>query len=276
MNSCSNDLQHRIIDAMDEFILISDAEKTTVKDLENYVSLYLGRDFTFISVKDNFPIATKLKEMFGIEDLSNTGRSLLPYSNILKNVSSFTIDDLFHGIPYAKAEFEGYSARLLLGEGILGKNNLNNYALNNKDLNDNFKSLKNNIFEKIQKFLKKNGWYNNEIKPLYTEEDTINYSDYINIMNILNSYFFNNPNIKTITSYTEKKVPDLSELDIKSNRDIFETYYDMIILSNFDSVINTRFKSFFKVNINKLNLLDFGSGENLKYSLLFDPKTSLY
>lgn len=274
MNNCSVDLQRRIITAMEEAVFTLPGQPT-VADVEEYIGLKISKKFTFKSVRDNIPIRTAFKEIFGDVDLSDSGGSALHYSNIIKNVRSYSIDDLFHGLPAAKVEFEGYSTRLLIGEGILGKNNKSHYAFSDIDLNNNFKDLKNNLFEKIQKFLTKKNRYRGKISPLFDRDGVVDYNHYVNIMNILDQYFFNNLEMPTITSYTGKKVPKLS-YNFNTNRDIFEAYYDMIILTNFDSIINSKFSKYFKVNLNKMNLLDLDTGDNLKYTLVFDPTTSLY
>ncbi len=274
MNNCSVDLQRRIITAMEEAVFTLPGQPT-VADVEEYIGLKISKKFTFKSVRDNIPIRTAFKEIFGDVDLSDSGGSALHYSNIIKNVRSYSIDDLFHGLPAAKVEFEGYSTRLLIGDGILGRNNKSNYAFSDIDLNSNFKDLKNNLFEKIQKFLTKKNKYRGKISPLFDRDGVVDYNHYVNIMNILDQYFFNNLEMPTITSYTGKKVPELS-YNFNTNRDIFEAYYDMIILTNFDSIINSKFSKYFKVNINKMNLLDLDTGDNLKYTLVFDPNTSLY
>lgn len=274
MNNCSVDLQRRIITAMEEAVFTLPGQPT-IADVEEYIGLKISKKFTFKSVRDNIPIRIAFKEIFGDVDLSDSGGSALHYSNIIKNVRSYSIDDLFHGLPAAKVEFEGYSTRLLVGEGILGKNNKSSYAFSDNDLNNNFKDLKNNLFEKIQKFLTKKNKYRGKISPLFDKDGVVDYNHYVNIMNILDQYFFNNLEMPTITSYTGKKVPELS-YNFNTNRDIFEAYYDMIVLTNFDSVINSKFSKYFKVNINKMNLLDLDTGDNLKYTLVFDPTTSLY
>lgn len=274
MNNCSVDLQRRIITAMEEAVFTLPGQPT-IADVEEYIGLKISKKFTFKSVRDNIPIRIAFKEVFGDVDLSDSGGSALHYSNIIKNVRSYSIDDLFHGLPAAKVEFEGYSTRLLVGEGILGKNNKSSYAFSDNDLNNNFKDLKNNLFEKIQKFLTKKNKYRGKIFPLFDKDGVVDYNHYVNIMNILDQYFFNNLEMPTITSYTGKKVPELS-YNFNTNRDIFEAYYDMIVLTNFDSVINSKFSKYFKVNINKMNLLDLDTGDNLKYTLVFDPTTSLY
>lgn len=273
MHTCSNKIQKRIIEAMDNYLL--DADNPTFLDLEEYIAEELGRKtFSFKEVSDNVPIITKLKDIFGEDIDLSSDRSILHYSNILRDVRSYSIDDLFHGIPAAKVEFDGYVKRVVIGDGVLGKNNDDTYAVNDEQLNNNFTRIKSDLFNKIQKFLISKNLYHGDVLPLYNEEGIANYDSYVNIMTIINDYFFNNPEIPIIKSYTNKKIPNLSVSD--ANKPILEAYYNMILLSNFDTVISTKFKNFFKVNLNKFNLLDSGFGENLKYYLKFDPITTPY
>jgi hypothetical protein len=273
MHTCSNKIQKRIIEAMDNYLL--DADNPTFLDLEEYIAEELGRDtFSFKEVSDNAPIITKLKDIFGEDIDLSSDESISHYSNILKDVKSYSIDDLFHGIPAAKVKFDSYVKRVVIGEGVLGKNNDDTYAVNDEQLNNNFTRIKSDLFNKIQDFLISKNLYHGDILPLYNEEGIANYDSYVNIMTIINDYFFNNPEIPIIKSYTNKKIPNLSVSD--ANKPILEAYYNMILLSNFDTVISTKFKNFFKVNLNKFNLLDSGFGENLKYYLKFDPITTPY
>ena len=84
MNNCSVDLQRRIITAMEEAVFTLPGQPT-VADVEEYIGLKISKKFTFKSVRDNVPIRTAFKEIFGDVDLSDSGGSALHYSNIIKN-----------------------------------------------------------------------------------------------------------------------------------------------------------------------------------------------
>lgn len=232
-------------------------------------------NFKFEHVADDKDIVRFLKSMLPEVDLSNKDGSIIPYSNIIQEVKSYSINDLFYRIPSAKNEFEGYSTRMFLGHGILGVNKNSEYSLDNKSLNENFSKLKSELFEKIQKFLINKGYYTGNVIPLFDSKGIINYKAYSNIMKLLSGYFYNPGNFNIIRSPEGRPIPDLN-MKLNESREVFEAYYNMIILSNFDSIIATKFKSFFKVNINKFNQINSTFADADKYSLSFDAKTTAY
>lgn len=260
-------------------LLIKNISNDSLKTKESLEQMIVNvaniQNFKFEHVADDKDIVTLLKSILPEVDLSNKDGSIIPYANIVTEIKSYSIDDLFYKIPSAKAEFEGYSTRMFLGRGILGVNKNSEYSLDNKSLNENFSNLKGELFEKIQKFLRNKGYYTGNIIPLFDSKGVVNYKAYSNIMNLLSGYFYNPGNFTINRSSEGKAIPDLDG-NLNNRRDVFEAYYNMIILSNFDSIIATKFNSFFKVNINKFNQLNSKFADVDKYSLVFDPKTTAY
>lgn len=272
MNICDLKHQNKIIQIMDDYFYdLDDVADFNLKNLEEYISSELNINFNFQLVVDNKPIIDKLKEETPGIDLQ-ISRSTPPRSNIIKNISSYTIDDLFHGSPAAKSDFESYINSQVIGHGLLKRGNIAGIRTN-EDITQNFMELKNNLFKDLQNFLRDKGVYDNITEDLY-KRGVPNYMTYIRVMNNLSDYFFNSGVINTRRSYTGKKILDLPS-DINKNRDLFVAYYNAILLSNFDSVLNTKFKSLFDVNINQFNILE--TNLNLdKYKTSFSTESTLY
>lgn len=276
MNICDLQYQNKIIKIVDDYFYdLDDVADFKITDLEDLISSRLKLNFNFSLVSDNKAIIDHLQNTLQEEAPGialSIDKATPARSNIIKNISSYTIDDLFHGLETAKAEFEIYSKSEILGHGLLARGNIAGVKTN-EDITQNFMNLKSKLFTQLQNFLRDKGVYNDVTKPLY-KEGVPNYNHYVQVMRLISDYFFNSGIIETRQSYTGKTILALP-LDTSKHKQLFKAYYNAVLLSNFDSIIDTKFKNLFKVNINQFNILENNLNLN-KYSTSFSTASTLY
>lgn len=283
MNICDINHQNKILEVMDDYFYdLEDISDFKMSDLEQEITLQLKIKFNFGLVSDNKPILDKIvKEVneltnnapgVALDILSKIPKVTPPRSNFLSNISSFTIDDLFHSSPSAKSDFDNYIRSMILGHGLLKRGNVVGIKTD-EDVTQNFMDVKNNLFKNIQDFLRHNGLFNEQTQELYIQ-GVPNYDHYVKVMKTIHDYFFDSGLVPTRKSYTGKTIVELPN-NINENRNLLEAYYNTVLLSNFDSVIRSKFSSMFNVNINKFNILE--TNLNLdKYSTSFNTESTLY
>ena len=273
MNKCSLSQQNDLIDEAELYFL--DNTKTDLKDLESQLASVLGinefniNDYLYIEGLKDLLIQHSM-----IEGVVNTPSFK---SNVVNNVSSFEINDLFHGIPVAKNFFKSYVNNLIINKYLIGDKNLGHYVSSDEELTKGLQDLKNEVFKELQQFLIDQGLLvtTKEPKDLFDKNYYLNsYEHYKYIMELASNYFFSGNNFELIKSYSNKIIPNIN-LDIINHKDVYEAYSNLILLSNFDSIVSRDFGQLLSVNINEFNnldtQLDFG-----KYKRKVDPKSTLY
>lgn len=280
MNKCNLAYINSIISAVETFFYYED-DKSLV-NLENYVKAEvsgLSGDFsleTYMTGSSEFADAFKaLIDIYNLpatDYLKNTESiEVKTKSNIAPNLSSTTINDLFHTLPLVKANFQGNVTADIIKEIIVGKGSSDKYVSSNEEISSNLSDLKNRLFKQIQQFLLDKKKLNDKVDKvvdLYNENgDVADYNYYKKVMMLLDQYFFSGENFTLIQTYSNKKgIPNLS-MDLQSNSDIFEAYNAGILLANFDTVLQEYFSDIIDINYNLFNNLRTNiSGEN-KYSL---------
>lgn len=280
MNKCNLAYINSIISAVETFFYYED-DKSLV-NLENYVKAEvsgLSGDFsleTYMTGSSEFADAFKaLIDIYNLpatDYLKNTESiEVKTKSNIAPNLSSTTINDLFHTLPLVKANFQGNVTADIIKEIIVGKGSSDKYVSSNEEISSNLSDLKNRLFKQIQQFLLDKKKLNDKVDKvvdLYNENgDVADYNYYKKVMMLLDQYFFSGENFSLIQTYSNKKgIPNLS-MDLQSNSDIFEAYNAGILLANFDTVLQEYFSDIIDINYNLFNNLRTNiSGEN-KYSL---------
>ena len=274
MNQCTLSQQKEIIDIIQyKFILNGE---TTIKDLESEISENVIKDFKFTEFKDNSEITNELiKNGINIEELFDTDSSSTIYkSNVVKNISTYSIDDLFKGIPVAKKYFDSYLGEIIVREAIIGRGDSDHYVDNDHELSENFNNLKNKLFIEIQEFLQSEGLLSTDVVELFENERIIDYAYYNHIMGLVSDYFFSGENVGLLT-FEGKLVPNLN-IDLDSKEHLFKAYNNAILLTNFDSIINTEFKGMIEINYNYFNHLNNSIGRNPKYRLKVAANSLLY
>jgi len=274
MNQCTLSQQKEIIDIIQyKFILNGE---TTIKDLESEISENVIKDFKFAEFKDNSEITNELiKNGINIEELFDTDSSSTIYkSNVVKNISTYSIDDLFKGIPVAKKYFDSYLGEIIVREAIIGRGDSDHYVNSDHELSENFSNLKNKLFIEIQEFLKSEGLLSTDVVELFENDRVIDYAYYNHIMGLASDYFFSGENVGLLT-FEGKLVPNLN-IDLDSKEHLFKAYNNVILLTNFDSIINTEFKGMIEINYNYFNHLNNSIGRNPKYRIKVEANSLLY
>lgn len=274
MNQCTLSQQKEIIDIIQyKFILNGE---TTIEDLESEISENVIKDFKFAEFKDNSEITKELiKNGINIEELFDTDSSSTIYkSNVVKNISTYSIDDLFKGIPVAKKYFDSYLGEIIVREAIIGRGDSDHYVNSDHELSENFSNLKNKLFIEIQEFLQSEGLLSTDVVELFENDRVIDYAYYNHIMGLASDYFFSGENVGLLT-FEGKLVPNLN-IDLDSKEHLFKAYNNTILLTNFDSIINTEFKGMIEINYNYFNHLNNSIGCNPKYRIKVEANSLLY
>ena len=128
-------------------------------------------------------------------------------SNVIEEISSLEVSDLFHGLEIDKMYFEGYVREIVINNFLYGKPDQKGFVESDEQLTKNFVDLKNTIYKEIQEFLiKKNIISHRDVRDLYSDMYAVkDYTNYRNIMEQVKDYFFNNNDFELIQSYTGKK-----------------------------------------------------------------------
>lgn len=273
MSQCTLAQQNSIIDLIRESFEIYGS--VDLNDLELEISQVLLEGFTFKEFSDNTDIINTLKEYgVNIEELIGDVSSSPLKSNIVKNISTYQVEDLFKGLPIARQYFEGYVNNLMVKNAIIGSSDSDTYVSTDLELTNNLHNLKNDLFIEIQDFLKSKGLLTTDASNLFEKGRVKDFSHYSNIMNLISEYFFSGNDIGLFT-FSGKLIPNLN-ISLEDNESIFRAYNNMILLSNFDSVLNTMFKGMIEVNYNYFNHLDSIIDNNPKYKLKVAANSLLY
>lgn len=274
MNQCTLSQQKEIIDIIQYKFILN--RETTIKDLESEISENVIKDFKFTEFKDNSEITKELiKNGINIEELFDTDSSSTIYkSNVVKNISTYSIDDLFKGIPVAKKYFDSYLGEIIVREAIIGRGDSDHYVDSDHELSENFSNLKNKLFIEIQEFLQSEGLLSTDVVELFENDRVIDYAYYNHIMGLVSDYFFSGENVGLLT-FEGKLVPNLN-IDLDSKEHLFKAYNNTILLTNFDSIINTEFKGMIEINYNYFNHLNNSIGRNPKYRIKVEANSLLY
>lgn len=275
MSQCSIEDLGYIKHIIDTAFLTQD--DVQIKDLESEISDLVIDDFQFKDYRENQEIINTLKK-YGVDTdgyFEGDTQSYSLKSNVVKNISTYHTDDLFKGIPVAKSYFEGYLDQLVVKEAIINSKEASTYVSTDIELSNNFHNLKNKLFLEIQQFLRKKGILLTDPVDLYNTNKGINdYNYYKTIMGMISDFFFNENTIDLIT-YSNNSVPNLN-INLERNEELFKAYNNAIILSNFDSIINNKFKGMIEVNYNYFNHLNSIVGDTPKYRLAIAANSLLY
>lgn len=273
MSQCTLAQQNSIVDLIRESFEIYGS--VDLNDLELEISQVLLEGFTFKEFSDNTDIINTLKE-YGVDTeelIGNVSSSPLK-SNIVKNISTYKVEDLFKGIPTAKLYFDGYLDNLMVKNAIIGSSDSETYVSSDLELTSNLHNLKNDLFIEIQDFLKSKGILTTDPVDLFENGRVKDFSNYSHVMNLISEYFFSGNDV-SLFSFSGKLIPNLN-ISLENNESVFRAYNNMILLSNFDSVLNNMFKGMIEVNYNYFNHLDSVIDNKPKYKLKVSANSLLY
>ena len=204
------------------------------------------------------------------ENASSMGGSQI----LLETGEKMSVEDLFKGIPTAKLYFDGYLDNLMVKNAIIGSSDSETYVSSDLELTDNLHNLKNNLFIEIQDFLKSKGILTTDPIDLFENGRVKDFSNYSHVMNLISEYFFSGNDV-SLFSFSGKLIPNLN-ISLEDNESVFRAYNNMILLSNFDSVLNNMFKGMIEVNYNYFNHLDSVIDNKPKYKLKVSANSLLY
>ena len=244
-----------------------------LKNLESSISTELGgKDYKLSDFLTED--ITKLLEKFGVDLSEMEDRTPSFKSNVIEEIASTEIDDLFHGLTLAKLYFDNYVNGLMVKNYFIGYGEA--FLNNDEDLTKNFLRLKGELFNKIQQFLIDNKVIDlKSPKDLYDDNFHItDYHHYESIMQYIADYFFSGNNFATIKSYSGKTVPNI-DVNMDTDSAIYEAYFNMILLSNFDSVLKKDYSHLVKVNTLYYNHLT-STPLNDTYTRVFEPESNMY
>lgn len=285
MSKCNLDYVNKILNVIDDFLFSK--QNRTLESLEAYVKaevpelegdFLLEAYFTNKDFKESFELQASL---YGlditefIKDLDSI--NVKTKNNIAPNFSSSKITDLFHTLPLVKLNFESELNGNILREILIGDGSSKSYVSSNSEISSNLASLKNRLFDNIQRFLIKKGILTTDVESLFTEDgDVTDYNHYKKVMMMLDDYFFSGENFPLIKTYSNKKgIPSLPE-DLVANSDIFDAYNAGVLLSNFDTVMQEYFSGIIDINYNLFNNLRSNLEEEDKYKLRIEGLKTEY
>jgi len=168
-------------------------------------------------------------------------------SNINVVFTSPSTSDLFETLHIAESYFERQAKELITYASKIGSGST--YTNSNKQLNNDFKDLKNSLFEKIVNYLKNKGvnldyskYYKgdnfNPKSALYVNGVFQNYDLYKEAMVALEQHLLGPNNENAIKSSKQTFIPNIKG-DIRKalDRQTFDAYNAAILLANFDNVL---------------------------------------
>ena len=118
----------------------------------------------------NSPKIVKELRNKGIKVEVNEASTTSYKSNVIEEISSLEVSDLFHGLEIDKMYFEGYVREIVINNFLYGKPDQKGFVESDEQLTKNFVDLKNTIYKEIQEFLiKKNIIYHRDVRDLYTD-----------------------------------------------------------------------------------------------------------
>ena len=226
----------------------------SLKDLDKKIA----KDLDIKEAKlENYAHVRGVRNMartFGIMLSDSVSGSVSYKTNVIEEISSTEVDDLFHGIAIAKLHFKGFIGEEVVNNFIIGYGE--GLVETNEELTENFARLKNDMFIDLQKFLIDNNILKIKVpQELYTDGLHIkDYDNFVSVLEQVRDYFFKGNKFEKIKSYSGKEVPNL---DLETTQEEYQAYFKMIFLANFDSVINKEFSHL--ITINSLQYNDLGS-----------------
>ena len=172
-------------------------------------------------------------------------------NNINTIFTSSFIPNLFETLHVAESYFEQQAKELITIATKIGYGD--KYVSSNVELNNNIKILKNDLFEKIVRFLRNRGvkldydkYFKDDIflesAKLYSGNVFNNYDLYKEVLKTLEHYLLGDNNQKAILSSRGAYIPNIKG-DIRKalDRQVFDAYNAAIILSNFDNIMEKYF-----------------------------------
>lgn len=290
MSNCTLEQTNGIVDSINEFFITYAPNKNNfnLKELEIFISGERGmKGFTLRNYLDNPKIKKSAEENFKLyllsevsdvlSDTKDRNKFKFTKSNVVKEFSSDKIVDLFHTLPVARNYFEGTTKAKIIKEILIGDAAKPTYVFNDEEIATNFDNLKNELFREIQSFLidqNKLQKKKDEIQDLFKNGYVQDYNNYRAVMNLLSEHFFSG-NINLITSYSGKKIPNLTK-DLSTNQAEYDAYNAGVLLTNFDSVLNEYFSGIIDTNFLYFNTLQSTAGKDKKYKMLIEGIKTLY
>ena len=220
----------------------------------------------------------KVRYDFSKKDSSSKEVEEKPVTNINVIFTSPTVTDLFDTLHVAEAYFENRVNYLIRGASRMNDKNSDHYTKNDEELNRNFKKLKNDLFETIVRFLKKNGvtlpyeeYFVGDTftSTLYNSKYQFqNYDKYKEILKALETYFLGPNEENAILSSTDRKIPNLKgDIRTLADREKFDAYNAAIFLANFDTIINKYKGNTISMDFSRMNQFTDGTETEKKYKL---------
>lgn len=283
--NCTIEQKNRILKAIKKSLYAKMFDAPTIE--KNIRSLGEG-DFTlseFLSILD--------KREFN--DLSQIMKSLnldpqnyLKISQIKKIENSHSIlpdfssgsdiTDLFYNQNYLKTRFQTWVIPKLATASWIGTKEDTSYVKTDTALIKNLQNLQIDSFNELVEFLKKR---RNPLDPtkfllspkqtyaLFANGTVVNYNLYAEVMIAAANYFKSDKFSQITNTFSGKLIPEMpvelgsTNQEKKTNTEIIDNYFNMVLLNNFDFAIN-QFGPGIRINENYIGT--FNTGEGGKYA----------
>lgn len=279
-NVCTDENRKIILDNIFKFFRKNKGSNATIENLDLFIgSVFPNTDpaqFRVAHYATDEGIADML-EKFNVDVkalLSTADRLVEPKSNIIESTASSEITDMFHGIPAGELFFRGRVNRQVSVNAWLGRPDAKTYVGDTETVSKNMQELKNDLFINIQNFLISKNLLEGvkSARELFNGGE-VDYDYYKKVMKAAGEFFFEG-DFTMLNSYTNKKVPDISD-GVAITDVIYEVYSDLIFLANFDSVIAKQFGHMIQISILDVDNLK-GNVKHDKYKLKFSPQSNMY
>lgn len=253
MDQCKIERSKDILNSIEDLLYFK--ENVTLEDLEDTVQIEVS-DIGDFKLAQYVASSTEFKESLEklLRQYNLNLSQILPdvvssivttKSNVASNFNSVEILDMFHTLPMIRSAFEGKVNAEVIKKVLIGNKNSKTYVQTDEEVTRNLTDLKNELFKEIQEFLISKRLLSGKPKVLIDSQGGIkDYAYYIQVMQQLNKYFFEDTNFSMISTYNGKKIPDITV----DSTDIVNAYNAGVFLNNFDSVISNYFEGIVDIN----------------------------
>lgn len=253
MDQCKIERSKDILNSIEDLLYFK--ENVTLEDLEDTVQIEVPEigDFKLAQyVASSAEFKESLEKLLRQYNLNLS--QILPdvvssivttKSNVASNFNSVEILDMFHTLPMIRSAFEGKVNAEVIKKVLIGNKDSKTYVQTNEEVTRNLTDLKNELFKQIQEFLISKRLLSGKPKVLINSQGGVkDYAHYVQVMQKLNKYFFEDTNFSMISTYNGKKIPDITV----DSTDIVNAYNAGVFLNNFDSVISNYFEGIIDIN----------------------------
>lgn len=272
MAVCTFSEARRIVSITNSYFARNRNKQVSLEELNEFLSEKLKKeDFDIRDYSEIPEVKSTLTNRLGIR-VSHRG---IRNPSLVVDTLTNNLKGLLHNTSAIKNYFEQSVNEQIIKAYFIGDKNSDVFVNSDEQLNKNFESLKNNIFNNIQKYLIEKRLLDVESPVTLFKEGVItDYNYYKNVMTEIKNYFYNSGNFDLINTNSGKQIPTFNE-DILTNLEVYKAFSDFLFLSNFDSVINTYFKDIISLDFKQYGSLD-STITNDKYKAEISPDSIPY